>query len=181
MQVVMILVVMLNSEQVSVQGGLVGQYFVTTPKNMTVNSGTKVSLQCVVGNMAGNCQWTRDGFGLGLDRQLLSFPRYLMAEEIGREGVCDLTIDPVLPLDEGVYQCQVSGGSGLHANLSPPARLSVNSEPGLPHIVQAREVNQVVMEKGELVELQCESHGGRPAAELSWIDGEGNRIISDVT
>ena len=178
--VVILLVVMLPSH-LSVQGRLLSQYFVMTPMNLTVNSGEHVRLRCEVGNIAGYCQWTREGFGLGLDRQLPSFPRYLMPEESGRDGVCDLAIDPVLPLDEGVYQCQVSAGPGSPAISSPPVKLSVNSPPGLPHIIQAREVDQLEVEKGELVELQCETQGGRPAAELNWVDESGARIISDVT
>ena len=32
-----------------------------------------------------------------------------------------------------------------------------------------------------LLKLQYESQGGRPPAEIQWWDGEGRRIVSDVT
>ena len=53
----------------------------------------------------GDCQWTRDGFGLGVKTSLPGFPRYRMSEA-GDPGDCDLIIDPVLPTDEAVFQCQ---------------------------------------------------------------------------
>ena len=53
----------------------------------------------------GDCQWTRDGFGLGVKTSLPGFPRYRMSEA-GDPGDCDLIIDPVLPADEAVFQCQ---------------------------------------------------------------------------
>jgi len=156
-----------------------GQYFITTPVNSIVNSGQHVRLSCKVGSIAGSCQWTRDGFALGTDRNLAGYSRYLMAGD--REDVCDLSIDPVLKLDEGTYQCQVSGGRGMPPIATSPVYLSVNTEPGIPYIVQAKEDGVMEVEKLEEVELQCESQGGRPPAEIQWWDGEGRRIVSDVT
>ena len=57
----------------------------------------------------------------------------------------------------------------------------MNSEPGHPYIVQAMEDGAMEVKEGEEVELQCESQGGRPPAEIQWWDGEGRRIVSDVT
>jgi hypothetical protein len=37
------------------------------------------------------------------------------------------------------------------------------------------------VKEGEEVELQCESQGGRPPAEIQWWDWEGRRIVSHVT
>ena len=36
------------------------------------------------------------------------------------------------------------------------------------------------VDEGEDVMLQCMSQGGRPTAEISWWDGDGNRIVSDI-
>jgi len=177
-QVVSLLLFLVPCDHVA-QGGPTGQYFLTTPTNTTVNTGQHVRLPCSVGSIVGTCQWTRDGFALGNGRDLAGFSRYLLAGE--SEDVCDLTIDPVLPLDEGEYQCQVSGGHGVGPIISSPVTLSVNSEPGNPYIVQAREVDMMELQEGEEVELQCESQGGRPPAEIMWWDGDGRRIVSDVT
>ena len=97
-----------------------------------------------------------------------------------RSHMCDLTIEPVLPLDEGKYECQVSGVDGIPPIASPPVFLSVNSEPGKPHILQAREKDLLEVKEGEEVELECQSQGGKPPAELQWWDGKGNRIVSNV-
>jgi hypothetical protein len=107
------------------------------------------------------------------------YSRYLMPGSV--EDICDLSIDPVLPVDEGLYQCLVSGGHGLPPIAAAPVTLTVNSEPGQPFILQAREEEVLEVQEGEEVELQCESQGGRPPAEIMWWDGEGRRIVSDVT
>ena len=71
---------------------------------------SRLVLECGVSDQRGQCQWTRDGFGLGVRAALPGFPRYAMAEAAA--GNCDLAIDPVLPADEAVYQCQVGAGPG---------------------------------------------------------------------
>ena len=77
---------------------------------MCCNVAVQVTLPCRVHNKIGIIQWTRDGFGLGVRAALPGFPRYAMAEAAA--GNCDLAIDPVLPADEAVYQCQVGAGPG---------------------------------------------------------------------
>ena len=170
---VSVLLVSLLETQNTVNGGPAPQYFISTPQNTTVTAGHRAMLSCSVGNIFGTCQWTKDGLSVdGVSRYQLSS---------GRNGLCDLTIEPVLPIDEGVYQCQVSGGHGVAPISSAPVSLIVNREPGQPCIVQAMENGVMEMKEGEEVELQCESQGGRPPAEIQWWDGEGRRIVSDVT
>ena len=159
-------------------GGLTGQYLKVSPQNITVSEGQSAKLTCSVGNKVGTCQWTRDGFALGTERSLPEFARYRM--DGASEDVCDLVIDPVVPLDEGVYQCQVSGHRGIAGITSPSVRLNVNCEPGTPNIVQAKEGDQVQVEEGEEVELHCQSQGGRPPAEIQWWDEEGKRIVGGL-
>merc|ERR1719317_95066 len=67
-------------------------------------------------------------------------------------------------------------GSPLNSEI-----LDMNSEPGKPYIMQAKEEEMMEVQEGEEVELQCESQGGRPPAEIQWCDGEGRRIVSGVT
>jgi len=88
---------------------------------------------------------------------------------------CDLIIFPVLGEDEAQYECQVGGSQ---PRLSPKTKLTVNIEPGQPHI----EEETISLERGDTLEVRCESGGGRPAAELEWWNEDtGERIVSQVT
>ena len=60
------------------------------------------------------------------------------------------------------------------------ASLSVNCEPGKPYIVQAREGDSLLVSAGDEVELQCESQGGKPPAEVEWWDDKGARLIATM-
>jgi len=44
-----------------------------------------VTLPCRVKNKRGALQWTRDGFGLGIDRNLTGFHRYNMIGMFGSD------------------------------------------------------------------------------------------------
>ena len=162
------------------QGALAGpsvtstQYIQVAPSNTTVSEGSLARLQCQVANKVGDCQWTRDGFALGTEPDLPEFPRYRLAG-------CDLVIEPVVPLDEGQYQCQVSGARTVRGVRSEPATLTVNCEPGHPYIVQAQEGDTVTIQQGEEVELHCQSQGGKPPAEIQWWDDQGNKISADMS
>ena len=68
---------------------------------MTASKGEQLILPCGV-NLSRTCQWMKDDFGLGTQADLPGWPRYSLVDG------CDLLIDPVLPVDEGRYQCQVS-------------------------------------------------------------------------
>jgi len=165
--VLLVIIALIETEN-TVNGGVARQYFISTPANTTVNSGQKARLSCMVGNMIGGCHWTKDGLSLE------GAPRFT----VGGEGNsnCDLSIEPVLVEDEGQYQCVA--GEGLR---SKEVMLMVNSEPGVPYIVQARDTDRLKVERGEEIQLVCESQGGRPPAEIQWWDGSGRRIVSDVT
>ena len=56
------------------------QSFSQEPGDETVTGGEELVLRCRVKNIQGNCQWTKDGFGLGNSRDLPGFPRYRMTE-----------------------------------------------------------------------------------------------------
>merc|ERR1712226_196821 len=76
--------------------------------------------------MKGKCQWTKDGFGLGLDPDMPGFPRFSMTD-------CNLNIFPVLAEDEGEYQCQVLSVPGAPAIVSDTATVSVIAPPPAIH------------------------------------------------
>ena len=153
------------------------QYLTEEPSDVTATTGDKVRLNCQVDNRQGTCQWTRDGFGLGTEPDLLPFSRY--SYDLS-EGRCDLLIEPVLVEDEGSFQCQVGAVQGVPALKSRPALLRVQQEPGRPHILQAKLGDVMDAVAGELVELECQTQGGRPAADIVWRHGDGSRLEAEV-
>lgn len=124
--------------------------------------GDTVLLPCRVLHKVGPLQWTRDGFGLGPDRKLEGFARY---EMIGsdEEGDFSLQIKSVSLEDDATYQCQVGAADGVGGIRSRDAALIVFVPPEPPKIVQGDFLRTTA---GVTVELTCESHGGKPAAEV---------------
>jgi len=150
---------------------LSSQRFSEEPQDQTLTAGEEAVLPCRVENMLGECQWTRDGFGLGTGRSLPGFPRYSMKEDGG--GNCDLRISPLLPGDEATYQCQVGAGSGFSAISSRAARVVVASEPGTPYIRQAEDRDLLEVLENQTLVVDCFSQGARPPAEIHWYrDGQ---------
>merc|ERR1719270_1609940 len=140
---------------------------------MTVKSGDIAELSCNTAaateseKMYTNCHWFKDGI------KLLHSGRYSISDN------CDLRISPVMPLDEGSYQCQVGRGGG-QVLLSSSGELRVDTEPGRPHILDSEA--GVILDNGDILQLVCQSSGARPAAYIDWWDGEtGEKIMSQVT
>jgi len=156
-----------------------GQYFITQPSDMTGVAGDHLILDCVIGNMVGSCQWTKDGVGLGQDPRL--------SLDTDKPGDCRLMIFPVLPEDQGTYQCQVGPGGELPAMVSESANVKVDIPPGQPVIKQAGVALEIVensdtieIVEGEEVVLECESTGARPAARVEWRDNTGEVITENL-
>jgi hypothetical protein len=127
------------------------------PHSITGAAGSSVTLPCD----EGACQWSKAGLELGTDQELIDFPRMRMSE-------CSLTISPLLPSDEGVYQCSVPGVA--------PVLLTVTAEPGQPHITQATRADVMQVHTGAEVTLECQSLGGKPAADITWTDSSGTAL-----
>ena len=146
---------------------------VRQPEDVTAVAGETVRLSCLVPNLEGaRCQWTKDGFGLGEELSLPGYERYRMEES--QDGLCSLVISPVLVKDQAQYQCQL--GSLRSRDVS----LVVNSPPSLPYITQAKLADILEVEEGEEVELQCETSGARPPADIQWRDSQGHLILSNM-
>merc|ERR1719312_983899 len=130
--------------------------------------------------MEGTCQWTKDGVGLGQDPRL--------SLDTANPGDCRLKIFPVLPEDQGTYQCQVGAGGGLPPMVSEPAEVRVDIPPGQPVIKLAKyndaqeivENSDIEIVEGEEVVLECESTGARPAARVEWRDNTGEVITENL-
>ena len=59
----------------SLASSTIVQKFVREPPDQTAAEGEHVTLPCRVDNKIGPLQWTRDDFGLGLNRNLKGFER----------------------------------------------------------------------------------------------------------
>ena len=59
------------------------------PVDQQAIQGEHVTLPCQVKNKRGMLQWTRDGFGLGIERNLTGFDRYRMVggDEEGERAI----------------------------------------------------------------------------------------------
>ena len=147
--------------------GARGQPLLEGRRTVRYNSGGEAVLECPLSpgdSSTTTCDWVKDGWVLELAG------RYSRSSHN-----CDLVISPVLPLDQGQYQCQVGGSSPLK---SPPVVLSVNTEPSHPEIQQG---DKMMVETGQTVELSCQAGGAKPAADIEWWNVEtDNRIEAEV-
>lgn len=153
------------------------QRFAMEPQDQSAIVGSRVTLPCRVENKAGALQWTKDDFGLGTHRNLSGYDRYSMIGS-DEEGDFSLDIRDVTLEDDGRYQCQVSGGlNGEPAIRSRYAKLTVLVAPEPPRIIQGAFVEAT---EGQSLDIECESVGGKPAAEITWLDGNQAVVKKNV-
>jgi hypothetical protein len=161
------------------------QQFLEEPTDITVVAGQQVELPCSVQYKEGLLQWTKNGFGLGVSRDLPGYPGYSMA---GQDPVLqwNLVLDSVGLQDDGVYQCQVGAAADNEPIRSVAASLTVLVPPGQPALVRGRAEGpgrarlEVEGEEGEELLLTCTSEGGRPAGEITWRDEAGHLVLTDT-
>ncbi|XP_016981202.1 irregular chiasm C-roughest protein [Drosophila rhopaloa] len=153
------------------------QRFALEPQDQTAVVGARVTLPCRVINKQGTLQWTKDDFGLGTSRDLSGFERYAMVGS-DEEGDYSLDIYPVMLDDDARYQCQVSPGPEAQPSIrSTFAGLTVLVPPESPKITQG---DVIFATEDRKVEIECVSVGGKPAAEITWIDGLGNVLTDNI-
>lgn len=148
------------------------QYFIEEPQDVTANIGDEVILVCKVGNREGLLQWTKDGFGLGTTADLPGFPRYTLTDDLS------LRINPVSEKDVGTFQCQVGSGENSRPIRSRAAKISVQLPPGVPRILDG-DNGVISVNAGGTGILECESQGGKPAADIEWTSGSGKALQLD--
>ncbi|XP_018796592.1 PREDICTED: irregular chiasm C-roughest protein [Bactrocera latifrons] len=154
-----------------------GQRFAMEPQDQTAVVGSRVTLPCRVMGKMGALQWTKDDFGLGQHRNLSGFERYSMVGS-DEEGDFSLDIYPVMLDDDAKYQCQVGPGPAGEAGIrSRFAELTVLVPPEAPKITQGE---VIFTTEDREIELECVSAGGKPAAEITWIDGLGNVLTKGI-
>ncbi|XP_055303308.1 irregular chiasm C-roughest protein-like isoform X2 [Sitodiplosis mosellana] len=153
------------------------QRFAMEPQDQTAIVGSRVTLPCRVIGKQGTLQWTKDDFGLGWHRNLSGFERYTMIGS-DEEGDFSLDIYPVMLDDDARYQCQVGPGpQGQPGIRSRFATITILVPPEPPRILQG---DHLVTTEDREIELECVSVGGKPAAEITWIDGLGNVLTAGI-
>jgi hypothetical protein len=145
---------------------LIEQRFLREPPDQTAAVGEHVTLPCRVENKMGNLQWTRDDFGLGLNRNLKGFDRYRMSGS-DEEGDYTLDIDNVELEDDAQFQCQVGAAPAVEPVRSRYATLTVTVPPESPQIINGKVMRT---QEDRMVTLECVSRGGKPAAEVGWVN-----------
>jgi hypothetical protein len=81
--------------------------FIEEPDDIHAQLGTSLTLNCIISHTNGTVQWTKNHFGLGIDRDLMAYKRYSMIGD-EKSGSYSLHIVAVNFKDEGIYQCQFS-------------------------------------------------------------------------
>ncbi|KAL3885785.1 hypothetical protein ACJMK2_025823 [Sinanodonta woodiana] len=166
----------------SVLVGVCGvQEFVQEPEDQQATQGNTVVLQCVVKNRAnGPVQWTRGGFGLGIERDLPYYPRYTMigATVQGADKIEEfsLKIVDVQLEDDSRYQCQVQATEEIPGIQSRYANLEVLIPPSPPEI-EGGPTLAVIM--GQPTNITCTARDGKPQAKITWFK-DGIRIDDKV-
>ncbi|CAL1543240.1 unnamed protein product [Lymnaea stagnalis] len=139
--------------------------FIDQPANRSAAVDSTVVLNCSVANREGLVQWTKGGFGLGVDRHLPGFDRYSMVGN-ENEGVFNLQIQDVTIDDQDWYECQVQTSPTYTNGLrSRRGYLSVVVSPERPSIINAPTIPVVLHTP---TNITCRADRGKPAAQITW-------------
>ncbi|KAB7498478.1 Irregular chiasm C-roughest protein [Armadillidium nasatum] len=147
------------------------QEFEEQPSDITVTRGSPVSFPCKVKNLKGTLQWTMDGFGLGTDRELKAFPRFMMIGS-NETGNYTLHITAALLADEAEYQCQVGGTETEKPLRSTKAKLTVLYPPkdDSDHVYISPE-SPLQTVSGSTVRITCTGGLTKPVSKITWKKG----------
>ncbi|KFD47337.1 hypothetical protein M514_11795 [Trichuris suis] len=140
------------------------QRIVEEPSDTRVVIGHTALLRCRVDNQMGVVTWSKNGFLLGAERSLPTYPRYAMIGSSSR-GEYNLEIKNTSLSDDANYQCQVSGVSSLSL-VSKSVHLTVLVPPSEPRLENFGSVITAV--ENEETVVVCSSDGGKPAPSIQW-------------
>lgn len=154
------------------------QTIVEGPQESFVFLGHTAVLRCMVDNQKGAVQWMKNGFGLGVDRQLKFFPRYSMIGSASK-GEYNLQITNATVSDDDIYACQISEAAHEPSVVSNPAKLTVLIRPTPPKLHKSSHVINAIA--GERMVQSCLSRKGKPPPRLGWAlssDPDGKNIAA---
>ncbi|KAL4655929.1 leucine-rich repeats and immunoglobulin-like domains protein 1 [Arapaima gigas] len=138
-------------------------WFVKTPRDITVRTGTPARLECAAkGHPAPEIAWQKDGgtdFPAARERRMHVMPDDDVFFIMG-----------VKPEDMGVYSCTAQNTAGT---ATANATLTVLE---MPHLAQELEDRSVTV--GETVALQCKALGS-PPPRITWLKEEEPLRLTD--
>ncbi|XP_031640306.1 nephrin isoform X1 [Contarinia nasturtii] len=142
------------------------QKFKVTPHDLQVLEGSEAVLRCEVSNLAGQVQWTKDGFALGFSAVIPGFPRYSVLGDRS-QGVYNLRISNASLEDDAEYQCQV-GPAKFNSAIRANAKLTVISPPSNTEIQGYGHNSKVEVRENQDLTLTCIVSDAKPAAQIQW-------------
>lgn len=145
------------------------QYFRVQPKDVKVQEGGEAILQCEISHLAGQVQWTKDGFALGFSREIPGFPRYTMVGDF-KSGTYNLRIVNASLDDDAQFQCQV-GPNSFHKPIRANAHLHVISPPSSIEMVGHLPNAKIEIKENQEFHLECLVKNSKPAAKIVWYRG----------
>lgn len=161
------------------------QEFYRQPENATATqgSGSAVFLRCIIKNKGkGAVQWTKGGFGLGIEKSLPHWPRYSMIgpspQTLGDVKIEEFSLKIVqLSLsDDDYYQCQVMATEDSQSLVSNFAYVNVLVPPSQPILKKGI---TIPVELNVPTNVTCEALNGKPKAQITW-KKDGIRITENT-
>ncbi|XP_064650487.1 kin of IRRE-like protein 1 isoform X3 [Lineus longissimus] len=159
------------------------QRFMEEPSDQAVIAGSTATMKCAVADMVGELQWTKDGFGLGVERDLPGYKRYSMIGSKQNEPgtlyeswEAYLMIESARLEDDAMYQCQVGATENTAGIRSRNAVLSVLLPPDRPTINGGP---LLTVTAGKTMNITCTSENGKPAPNITWYS-QGKKITEKV-
>ncbi|XP_055693660.1 nephrin isoform X2 [Lutzomyia longipalpis] len=166
-RVALILIGVLCIVPISVTGQQ--QKFRIIPQDLQVLEGSEALLRCEVQNLAGQVQWTKDGFALGFSAVIPGYPRYSVLGDRS-QGIYNLRISNASLEDDAEYQCQV-GPAKLNSAIRANAKLVVISPPSHIEIEGYAHNSKVEVRQNQDLTLTCIVSDAKPPAQIQWFRG----------
>ncbi|XP_059607886.1 nephrin isoform X3 [Phlebotomus argentipes] len=166
-RVALILIGVLCAVPISVAGQQ--QKFRIVPQDLQVLEGSEALLRCEVQGLAGQVQWTKDGFALGFSAVIPGYPRYSVLGD-RTQGVYNLRISNASLEDDAEYQCQV-GPAKLNSAIRANAKLVVISPPSHIEIEGYAHNSKVEVRQNQDLTLTCIVSDAKPPAQIQWFRG----------
>ncbi|KAI1285983.1 Irregular chiasm C-roughest protein [Halotydeus destructor] len=150
----------------AVSAGLSQHFELSPSKNLTVASGSTVSIPCRVRNRQGQCLWIHNGAGVGQIAGKYEF------RSMPDNGECSLTIYEVsLIHDDGDWQCQVTAAALNQDTLrSDTINLLVLISPERPQLARTHPYTPELQVFADRInDIECTVSNGNPAPRISWL------------